>query len=92
MASNKEYSLMGEDVVYAEEGNGCLSEVSLTLNDDADGATVNIYVYRRDNESEYNVTADLKDVLANIPADTLIENLSEEVINAIKGKGDKEYE
>ena len=66
--------------------------MSLTLNDDADGATVNIYVYRRDNESEYNVTDDLKNVLANIPADTLIENLPEEVINAIKGKGDKEYE
>lgn len=92
MASNKKYSLMGEDVVYAEEGNGCLAEMSLTLNDDADGATLNIYVYRRDNESEYNVTADLKDVLANIPADTLIENLPEEVINAIKGKSDKEYE
>lgn len=92
MASNKEYSLMGEDVVYAEEGNGCLTEVALTLNDDTDGATVNIYVYRRDNESEYNVTADLKDVLANIPADTLIENLPEEVVNAIKDKNDKEYE
>lgn len=92
MASNKEYSLMGETSVYAEEDNGCLGEVALMLNDDADGATLNIYVYRRDNESEYNVTADLKDVLANIPADTLIENLSEEVINAIKGKGDKEYE
>ena len=92
MASNKKYSLMGEDVVYAEEDNGCLAEVSLTLNDDADGATVNIYVYRRDNESEYNVTDDLKNVLANIPADTLIENLPEEVINATKGNCDKEYE
>ena len=89
MASNKEYFLMGEEAVYAEEDNGCLGEVSLTLNDDADGATINIYVYRRDNESEYNVTANLKDVLANIPADTLIENLPEEVINAIKGKNDE---
>ena len=91
MTNNKEYSLMGEISVYAEEDNGCLGEVALTLNDDVDGATVNIYVYRRDNESEYNVTANLKDVLANVPADTLVENLPEDVIIAIKSKNDKEY-
>lgn len=80
---SKKYALMGEDNVYDEDGYAYLTEVALTVNENAEAE---IYIYNKASEHEFKVHADLKDVLAKIPTDLLIDNLPEEAVEKLTGE------
>lgn len=78
----KEYTIMAEDNVYAEDNDyGCLAEVALTVNENAEAE---IYIYNKARETEYKVHDSLKNILSKIPVDMLIDNLPAEVVEKLK--------